>query len=41
MPITANGLMRPAVAITGLGVVSAYGCDTQAFYDGVLSARGR
>jgi 3-oxoacyl-[acyl-carrier-protein] synthase II len=39
MPISTNGLMRPAVAITGLGVVSAYGCDTQTFYDGVIGER--
>ncbi len=39
MPISADGRMRPAVAITGLGVVSAYGCDTQAFYDGLIGEK--
>ncbi|MCL4776579.1 MAG: beta-ketoacyl-[acyl-carrier-protein] synthase family protein [Gammaproteobacteria bacterium] len=33
------GDSRPAVAITGMGVVSAYGCDAGRFYRGLLDDR--
>ncbi|MCC7259200.1 MAG: beta-ketoacyl-[acyl-carrier-protein] synthase family protein [Gammaproteobacteria bacterium] len=36
MPSLADGSARPAVAITGMGVVSAYGCDAGAFYAGLV-----
>lgn len=36
MPASADRSARPDVAITGMGVVSAYGCDPRAFYDGLV-----
>ena len=39
MPIPTDGSVQPAVAITGMGVVSAYGCDVRVFYDGLVSQR--
>ena len=30
---------RPAIAITGTGVVSAYGCESRALHDGLVSER--
>jgi len=39
VPKSINGSERTGVAITGMGVVSPYGCDVRAFYDGLLRNR--
>lgn len=39
MSMLVAGGTRPAVAVTGMGIVSPYGCDPQAFYQGLLSER--
>lgn len=39
MADSGTGSARPAVAITGMGVVSAYGCDPGVFYRGLLDDR--
>lgn len=39
MPGGSNGRVCPGVAITGLGAISAYGCDVRTFYDGLLADR--